>query len=384
MDTKSIYESLPHQPTQRPDGGAHAVGAAEAARAPRHMQVRLQRQVARVLLDPQRSQQLRDGAVALARRTHATIGEQGILDMHMHGVVGQQRPRRLHRAHADLHKVGGVERHAQRRRVDAGHEVMAALGGVAVDLALVLVQQRDPRPRRLIDERCHSAQHLVAELGGAPLRHIEREDANIVRAQRLRCGDRSGEPLLLILGWRIDRRFAHRAADRRDAEAPFLQHLSGLRKLFGREVDHIDAPSAAQLKVMDILRSEQIQLFAQVCGDLVAEGAERERRCRHTQFLWLTGALSATRPTDAHKLQCFGGLLGEVVPAAFRRDARIVTDGMQALHKARVIVATHPRRTATSIGHMHVAQQRPSRHHRIERFLLQFEMMQIGEHVHPR
>ncbi len=113
-------------------------------------------------------------------------------------------------------------------------------------------------------------------LGGAPSGHKEREDADLPRVQRLGGGDGAAQALLLVVARLVDRRLAHRAADRRDAKAALAQQRGGLRQLRRVQVEHVLAPGAAQLQVVDALGGQQVELLGQVGGDLVAKGAEGE------------------------------------------------------------------------------------------------------------
>ena len=110
----------------------------------------------------QRAHGLADLPVSLAGGHDLTRAAQRILDLYVVRVGAQQRVPLGERGDAHLHVVGGVPGQPQRRGADRLDDVADALGDVAVDVLLVLVQQHHARGSGPLRERRHPPQHLVA------------------------------------------------------------------------------------------------------------------------------------------------------------------------------------------------------------------------------
>src|SRR4029077_9485756 len=86
---------------------------------------------------------------------------------------------------AHLDEVGRVECDLECRRADRLDEVAAVLGVVAVDVALVLVDERYLLCGRLFGQSGHPPQYLVPELSVAAVRNKKREHSNLFGLQPL-------------------------------------------------------------------------------------------------------------------------------------------------------------------------------------------------------
>ena len=171
------------------------VGPGERAALVVGAEVRLHREEAVEAVGGQRADGLADLPVALAGGHHVTGGEQRVLDLDVDGVRAERRVAVGERGDAHLHVVGGVPGQPQGRGADRLDDVEHAVGDVAVDVLLVLVQQHDAGGRGLLGEGGHPPEHLVAVLLRRLVRAQEEgEDPDERGAEALRDGQRPVGP----------------------------------------------------------------------------------------------------------------------------------------------------------------------------------------------
>ncbi len=162
------------------------------------------------------------------------------------------------RHYATLHEVGRVPRGPQVGRIHRLEDVQTAAWNVAVNMLLVLVQQRHLQRSCRLRETPHAIQHfLPVRLRLLSLGNEEREDANVGRTHELRDVQCAREASEVRLEWVGDRYLADGRADRGNANPRLVQPTLDLGQLSIREVEHVLAPHPTELQVAHVLGLER-------------------------------------------------------------------------------------------------------------------------------
>ena len=192
--------------------------------------------------------------------------------------VGPQHLERLAVLHAALHEVGGVVRR-QDLPGEGLEDLQAALGHVAVDVLLVLVQELDAAAARGLHQAAQALQDLVAEgLRRLALRQEEGEDADVLGLHGVRYVQTVPERIQVRQEGVADADLADGRAQGGDAKAPRLHAGKDGLGLGGRIVRDVLAVDAAGFDVVDVQLLHDVHLDVQGGVDLVAKAGEDEFR----------------------------------------------------------------------------------------------------------
>ena len=192
--------------------------------------------------------------------------------------VGPQHLERLAVLHAALHEVGGVVRR-QDLPGEGLEDLQAALGHVAVDVLLVLVQELDAAAARGLHQAAQALQDLVAEgLRRLALRQEEGEDADVLGLHGVRHVQKVPERIQVRQEGVADADLADGRAQGGDAKAPRLHAGKDGLGLGGRIVRDVLAVDAAGFDVVDVQLLHDVHLDVQGGVDLVAKAGEDEFR----------------------------------------------------------------------------------------------------------
>ena len=153
-------------------------------------------------------------------------------------------------------------------------QVGAALGHVAVDAALVLVDQGDPGPGGGGRHAPHLVQDLAAHLLRLFALVVEGEHAHEAAAELIGAAQGDLEAVEVGLQVGADRRLADGGAHARDADAGGLQPTAEGQGLLVGQVEDVAAAHASDLHVAHAGGLQTGDLLPAVGGDLVGEAGE--------------------------------------------------------------------------------------------------------------
>ncbi len=182
-------------------------------------------------------------------------------------------------------------------------DVPAALGDVAIDVALVLVQQGDGAPACRLEERLQAPHHLVTMRWRLSRGNKEGKEADIGALEPFGQIQRSLERLQVRRERLVDADLADGRADGRYPDPTGVQRrLDGIDLAIG-EVEHVLAPHAAQLEIPYPELPQDVELHLKIGSDLVRKAAEHKHGCPprwlgcHTHQDALRGHSKARRGT---------------------------------------------------------------------------------------
>jgi hypothetical protein len=128
-----------------------------------------------------------------------------------------------------------------------------------------------------VGERAHPDEDVVADVLRRAALEVEREDADVRRAECVRGGDRPAEPADLVLDGFVDGDLADRRRDGGHRLSALLEQPVEAGELVVVEVDDVHPPGAPDLDGAGAERLQHGDLDRRVGVDLVAEAGELPR-----------------------------------------------------------------------------------------------------------